>query len=116
MQRVEGVLLLAQARRPVGGGPHPHVDQPFQQGGQRLAGHLIPFREARAMLREAGCPSSPGEIGIEPDRLRAAYEQAYFIRRRYTILDFARRFGVLGECVGRASGPGGAWPEGEARS
>ena len=30
----------------------------------RLERHLRPFRNARAMLREAGCPSEPEEIGI----------------------------------------------------
>src|SRR5439155_18622439 len=62
---------------------------------ERLARHLLPFRNARAMLREAGCPSEPEQIGISRDRLRLSYEQAYYIRRRFTVLDFAMRLGVF---------------------
>ncbi len=63
---------------------------------ESLTHHLLPFRNARAMLREAGCPTEPEQIGITRDRLRASYEMAYYIRRRYTALDFAMRLGMLG--------------------
>lgn len=45
-------------------------------------------------LRAAGCPTKPEQIGISRERLRLSYEQAWYIRRRYTILDFARRAGI----------------------
>ena len=62
---------------------------------ERLQRHLRPFVNARAMLRQAGCPSECGQIGIAPERLRLSYEQAYYIRRRYTVLDFAKRCGLF---------------------
>jgi glycerol-1-phosphate dehydrogenase [NAD(P)+] len=62
---------------------------------QRLAGHLAPFRNARGMLREAGCPSEPEQIGISRERLRASYEQAYYLRRRFTVLDVVKRLGLF---------------------
>ncbi len=77
---------------------------------ERLTRHLIPFAEARAMLRESGCPSAPEEIGISPDRLRVAYEQAYSIRRRFTVLDFAVRLGLMGRALDSLFGPRGVWP------
>lgn len=84
---------------------------------ERIAAHLIPFPEARAMLREAGCATSPEEIGIPLERLRGSYEQAYYIRRRFTVLDFARRLGLFDEAVAELFGPGGPWHvAGEARS
>jgi glycerol-1-phosphate dehydrogenase [NAD(P)+] len=83
----------------VAGGPH-----------ERLAQHLIRFAEARAMLREAGCPSAPEEIGISSERLRVAYEQAYYLRRRFTVLDFAVRFGLMGRALDGLFGPWGVWP------
>ncbi|AMV38865.1 sn-glycerol-1-phosphate dehydrogenase [Planctomyces sp. SH-PL62] len=66
---------------------------------ERLARHLIPFDEVRARLRLAGCPDRPEAIGISRERLRVSYEQATFIRRRFTVLDVARRFGVFGESL-----------------
>ncbi|WP_435015418.1 sn-glycerol-1-phosphate dehydrogenase [Tundrisphaera sp. TA3] len=83
---------------------------------ERLKQHLIPFDEARAMLREAGCPTTPEAIGIGRQRLRDAYEQAYTIRRRFTGLDLAMRLGVFDEIVGKAFGPEGPWGDWEARS
>jgi glycerol-1-phosphate dehydrogenase [NAD(P)+] len=80
---------------------------------ERLARHLLPFWHARAMLREAGCPSEPEQIGISRDRLRRSYEQAYYLRRRFTVLDLAMRLGVFHSALGELFGPGGAWsPEG----
>jgi glycerol-1-phosphate dehydrogenase [NAD(P)+] len=76
----------------------------------RLVGHLIPFREARAMLGAAGCPCEPEQIGISRRRLRLSYEQATFIRRRFTILDLAERTGVMEPALDRLFGPGGPWP------
>jgi glycerol-1-phosphate dehydrogenase [NAD(P)+] len=47
------------------------------------------------MLREAGAPYESEQIGVSPERLRRSYWQAYHIRRRFTVLDFARRTGLL---------------------
>jgi len=73
---------------------------------ERLTLHLLPFRNAREMLREAGCPTEPEQIGITRERLRASYERAYYIRRRYTILDFAMRLGMLDAALDEIFGPG----------
>ncbi len=83
---------------------------------ERLTRHLQPFRDARAMLREAGCPVEPEQIGITRERLRRSYEQAYYIRRRYTILDFAMRAGLFESALDTLFGPGGAWSSEGGRS
>ena len=76
----------------------------------RLRAHLPRYAEARAMLRAAGCPCEPERIGISRERLRLSYEQAWYIRRRYTILDFAQRAGIADEALDRIFGPSGPWP------
>jgi glycerol-1-phosphate dehydrogenase [NAD(P)+] len=76
---------------------------------QKLARQLLPFAKVRTMLREAGCAYEPEQIGISRDRLRESYEQALFIRRRFTVLDLADRMGVLDESLDRIFGPGGAF-------
>jgi glycerol-1-phosphate dehydrogenase [NAD(P)+] len=75
----------------------------------RLTRHLMPFCEVRGLLQEAGCPVEPEQIGIDRVRLRRSYEQAYYIRRRFTILDVARRLGLMQSALGRLFGPGGVW-------
>jgi glycerol-1-phosphate dehydrogenase [NAD(P)+] len=77
---------------------------------ERLMQHLLPFRDARAMLREAGCPFEPEQIGISRDHLRLSYEQAYYIRRRFTVFDFAMRLAVFDSMLGEIFGPGGNLP------
>ncbi len=62
---------------------------------RRIHNQLFPHAEFQHMLREAGAPVEPGHIGIEPSRLRRSYRQAYHIRRRFTVLDLARRTGLL---------------------
>ncbi len=76
---------------------------------ERLIEHLRPFRNAGSLLAQAGCPTEPESIGIPRARLRSSYEQAYFIRHRFTVLDFARRAGVFDAAVDELFASGGAW-------
>lgn len=80
-------------------------------GGVRatLRDHLFSFQEARSMLREAGCPCAPEQIGISRERLRASYRQAFFIRRRYTVLDFVERWGLMRTALEALFAAGGPW-------
>jgi glycerol-1-phosphate dehydrogenase [NAD(P)+] len=75
---------------------------------------LIPFRELKAMLRAAGAPVEPEEIGISRARLREAYRQSYYLRRRFTVLDLAGRCGLLEPALEHVFGPAGAWPVAKA--
>jgi glycerol-1-phosphate dehydrogenase [NAD(P)+] len=79
---------------------------------QRLTAHLYPFAQLKRMLQDAGCPHEPEAIGITRDRLLASYRQASYIRRRFTVLDLARRAGVFDDCLQRLSAPGGPWSAG----
>src|SRR5208283_882663 len=61
----------------------------------RLTAQLIPFRDLRDMLRRAGCPFAPGQIGISQERLRLSYQQCCWMRRRFTVFDLVLRMGVI---------------------
>ncbi len=82
---------------------------------ERLEQHLLPYRAAATMLQQAGCPTAPAKIGVSRERLRASYEQACYIRRRYTVLDFAMRLGVLDRALDEMFGPTGFWADTAAR-
>jgi glycerol-1-phosphate dehydrogenase [NAD(P)+] len=75
-----------------------------------LREQLIPFTTLKKMLHAAGAPTEPAQIGISRERLRESYWQAFFIRRRFTVLDLAVRAGVLDDCLDEIFCPGGAWP------
>jgi len=75
-----------------------------------LRQQLIPSRDLKAMLRAAGAPVEPEEIGISRARLREGFGQAYFLRRRFTVLDLAVRSGLLEPALSELFGPGGPWP------
>ena len=62
------------------------------------------------MLRAAGCAYEPEQIGISRERLRAGYGLAYLIRRRFTVLDFAERWGLTEAALDHLFGPDGPWP------
>jgi glycerol-1-phosphate dehydrogenase [NAD(P)+] len=78
----------------------------------RLRQQLVPRGELRNMLLTAGAPVEPEEIGISRARLRASFEQAYFLRRRFTSLDLAERCGLLEPALNALFGPDGPWPIG----
>jgi glycerol-1-phosphate dehydrogenase [NAD(P)+] len=82
---------------------------------ERLSRHLIPLRETRESLLAAGCPVEPEEIGISRGRLRDSFEQASYLRRRFTILDVVQRLDLMNSALGELFSPTGPWPEWVAR-
>jgi len=81
-----------------------------RNSGPSSCEHLTPFQKVRDALRDAGCPYEPEQIGISRVRLRLSYDQAYYIRRRFTVLDLARRAGILDSAIENLFGPRGPWP------
>lgn len=75
----------------------------------KLKEHLLSAEEIRGMLRDAGCPVTPEEIGLGTDEFRATYRRALTIRSRYTLLDLANEANVLDECIEELFAPGGLW-------
>jgi glycerol-1-phosphate dehydrogenase [NAD(P)+] len=75
----------------------------------RVRGQLIPFAVLRDMLRRAGCPCDPAQIGISRARLRLSYQQCCFLRRRFTILDLLQRLDVFDAALDQIFGPTGLW-------
>jgi glycerol-1-phosphate dehydrogenase [NAD(P)+] len=70
----------------------------------RLRAQMLPSAELARRLRLVGAPTEPEEIGISRQRLRQSFDLAYYIRRRFTVLDVARRAGVMGEILDRLFG------------
>jgi glycerol-1-phosphate dehydrogenase [NAD(P)+] len=62
------------------------------------------------MLAAVGAPCEPEQIGISRARLRDSFRQAYFIRRRYTVLDLAVETGLYDGAMKTMFGPDGTWP------
>ena len=78
---------------------------------ERLAGQLLPARRLAELLRAAGCPTGPSELGLDRPAFKATYHRARMIRRRYTVLDLAAETGLLDECVEELFAPGGFWAD-----
>lgn len=78
---------------------------------ERVAEQLLPAEQLRQMLRAAGCPTSPAEIGLSRDAFKETYGRAQMIRRRFTVLDVVLEAGVLGSCVEELFAPGGFWSD-----
>ena len=79
---------------------------------EKVAEQLMPAGQLRAMLEEAGCPTSPEEIGLGWEDFKATYSRARMIRSRYTVLDLAAETGIFDECVEELFAPGGFWARG----
>jgi glycerol-1-phosphate dehydrogenase [NAD(P)+] len=79
---------------------------------EKVAEQLMPAGQLREMLEEAGCPTSPEEIGLGWEDFKATYSRARMIRSRYTVLDLAAETGIFDECVEEMFAPGGFWARG----
>jgi glycerol-1-phosphate dehydrogenase [NAD(P)+] len=96
-EQLAGRLRLARERWP--------------QLRERLTGQLLPADRLRAQLKDAGCPTTPAEIGLSTEDLKATYRRAQMIRSRYTVLDLANETGLLDECVEELFADGGFWAQ-----
>jgi glycerol-1-phosphate dehydrogenase [NAD(P)+] len=76
---------------------------------EKLRRQLLPFDEVRRRLAAVGAPVEPEQIGITRRRLRDSFIKAYHIRRRFTVLDFAKRTGWFAPALDALFAPGGAW-------
>jgi glycerol-1-phosphate dehydrogenase [NAD(P)+] len=76
----------------------------------RLRQHLLSREELSDRLAAAGCPTTPQHIGIATERLRKSYRQAYYIRRRFTVLDLAMRTQLLEPALNQIFANEGRWP------
>jgi glycerol-1-phosphate dehydrogenase [NAD(P)+] len=61
----------------------------------RVLGQILPYRELRAMLKSAGCPLIPEDIGLTRERTIATARRAQMIRSKYCVLDLAWDTGVF---------------------
>lgn len=82
---------------------------------ERLKSQLLLASTVRLLLEEAGCPTTPAEIGLTFQQVRASYAPARRIRRRYTVYDLAYELGMFDELVAEIFGPAGFWA-GEANT
>ena len=99
-----------------------NVADGFERLRDRVDAQLMPWMRMREMLRCAGCPVAPAEIGLGTARCGATVVAAQMIRSRYTVLDLAYETGRFHAIVQRVSevwedmaGPGarGVGEEGE---
>ncbi len=66
---------------------------------ERVLKQLIPYAEFKALLKNAGCPLTPGEIGLSGEQFKHGLLAAQLIRKRYTILDLLFEAGLLERIV-----------------
>ena len=85
------------------------IQERWPQIRERVRSQLMAADHVRELLRAAGCPTDPTDIGVDMPRLKASYALARTIRSRYTILDLATETGVLSACVDELFAPGGFW-------
>jgi glycerol-1-phosphate dehydrogenase [NAD(P)+] len=77
---------------------------------KRLSAQLMSFAELKKTLQTVGAPIEPEQIGISRTRLRDSFREAYFIRRRFTVLDLTVRLGKLDAALADIFGAKGPWP------
>ena len=75
----------------------------------RLEAQLKPARDLQDMLRAAGTPTTPEDIGLTVQQLKDTFPKAMYYRSRYTVLDVAREAGWFTSLVDEVFAPGGLW-------
>lgn len=76
---------------------------------ERLERQLLPAADLQDMLRRAGAPTVPGDLGLTTDDVHDTFLKAAYYRGRYSVLDLAREVGWFDELVAEVFAPGGLW-------
>ena len=66
---------------------------------RRLSRHLVTSGSMGRMLRRAGAPVEPIDIGLSTADMRDSIRAARFLRSRYTVLDLLDEIGLLDEAL-----------------
>lgn len=77
---------------------------------ERLRKQLLSFAELKKLLSDAVAPVEPEAIGISRERLKESFWMAYYIRRRFTVLDLAVRANLMEKGLEHIFGPNGQLP------
>jgi len=75
----------------------------------RIEAQVVPSRTLQQLLRAAGAPAVPEDIGLTAEAVRATFPRAMYYRSRYTVLDLAREAGWFEQIVDEVFAPGGLW-------
>lgn len=86
-----------------------HLQDVWPETRARLRAQLLPAVDVKCRLEAVGAPSEPEQIGISRARLRETFLRAFYIRRRFTVLDLAVRTGTLDALLDELFGPDGIW-------
>lgn len=86
-----------------------HVLDSWSDLKPRIEAQLLPTGELQAMLKAAGAPSVPSDIGLTPIQVKDTFLSAAYYRSRYSVLDLARELGWFDELVDEVFQPGGLW-------
>ena len=79
---------------------------------EKIRKQIIPFEDVRKMLKLAGAPSGPEEIGVSKARLRDTFRCIPLMRNRFTGIDLIYRAGLLDEVTEHIFGRGGKFEVG----
>ena len=66
---------------------------------RRLRDQLVTTATLAGMLRRAGAPSRPEDIGLSAEGVRSTFPRAMYYRSRYTALDVAWELGIFDDVV-----------------
>ena len=61
---------------------------------QRISASVPPPEELVDLLRQAGCPSTPQEIGLGQDDVQQALHLAHYVRNRFTVNTVGQMLGL----------------------
>jgi glycerol-1-phosphate dehydrogenase [NAD(P)+] len=79
----------------------------WPESREDLRKQLIPYTQLKSMLSTVGAPVESEQIGITRERLRDSFVQAWYIRRRFTVLDLIYQTQMADQCLEHLFGANG---------
>ena len=76
---------------------------------EKLQGQVYSYEKMKGLLKAAGAPYEPEQIGVTRAQLKAMFPKVQLMRFRYNVLDLAKRGGFYDTIVEPLFAPGGCF-------
>lgn len=76
---------------------------------EKLRAQVYPFEKMQALMKAAGAPADPADIGLTRQQIKDMLPKVQLLRARYNLLDLAKRGGFYDALVESLFSEGGAW-------
>ncbi|MBQ0025458.1 MAG: iron-containing alcohol dehydrogenase, partial [Bacteroidales bacterium] len=85
------------------------VKENWPEFKEKLRAQVYPFTRMQALMKAAGAPSDPSDLGLTRQQIKDMFPKVQLMRFRFNLLDLAKRGRFYDQLVNAVFNEGGGW-------